>query len=174
MSAISVEKTSGGWKAAVIYDSRYGNTEKIAMSLETGLKKANIETKSANIKNTDVASLKQYDLLCIGAPTEMFTTSKSMKEFLNTLSKVDLSGKLGFAFDTKFSSSLSGSAAKFIENKLRDYTISILVPRASAIVDKLRGAPGDVMLKDGEQQRFEEIGKQIAAALAARGKTISV
>ncbi len=160
-------------KAIVIFDSRYGNTQRIATSLEAGLKETNLQTVCLNAKDVDMNSLKQYDLICIGAPTEMFTASKSIKNFLNELNKVDLSGKFGFAFDTKLPSSLSGSASKFIENKLKDFRLEIVIPRISAIVIKLKGAPGDVVLNEGEEKRLELIGRQIGAILAGKGKIIS-
>ena len=72
-------------RACVIFDTRYGNTEKIAESFETGLKEAGIQTVSVNANDVAVDSLKQYDLICVGAPTEAFTAYKPMKEFLEKL-----------------------------------------------------------------------------------------
>jgi len=50
-------------KAVVVFDTRYGKTERIARSLETGLKKAGIETLCVNARDVDLNSLKQYDLI---------------------------------------------------------------------------------------------------------------
>src|SRR5215210_9517148 len=90
-------------KAIVLYDTRFGNTEKIAKSLEIGLKEsAGIQTTSCvNAKDVTIDSLKECDLICVGAPTEGFTVSKTMKDFIRKLKGVNLSGKYGFAFDTK-------------------------------------------------------------------------
>jgi hypothetical protein len=57
-----------------------------------------------------------------------------MKEFLDELKEVNLKGKWGFAFDTKLDSIMAGSAAKFIEKKLKAYGVDIIRPRSSAIV----------------------------------------
>jgi flavodoxin len=159
-------------KAIVIYDTRYGNTEKIAKSFETGLKQARIQTLCANAKDVDVDSLKQYDLICVGAPTEAFSASKPMKEFLGKLKSIDLSGKHGFAFDTKLDSRLSGSAAKHIEKELNNLGLQIIAARESAIVSssKERGAIAGATLKEGEEKRFEQIGTQVGTALEARGR----
>lgn len=159
-------------KACVIFDTRYGNTEKIARSFETGLKEAGVQTVCVNAKDAAVDSLKQYDLICVGAPTEGFTASKPMKEFLAKLKSIDLSGKHGFAFDTKLDWRLSGSAAKFIEKELNNLGLQVIAPRESAIVFTLkeRGAITGARLKEGEEKRFEQVGTQVGTALTARGR----
>ena len=78
-------------KAIIVFDTRYGNTEKIAKSFETGLKEAGVQTACINVKDVAVDSLKQYDLICVSAPTEAFTASKPMKQFLGKLKSTDLS-----------------------------------------------------------------------------------
>ena len=88
-------------------------------NLEIGLKEASGIQDVVCINARDVVavidSLKEYDIICIGAPTEGFSAPKPIKEFLARLRGVNLACKYGFAFDTKVSSRLSGSAAKFIE-----------------------------------------------------------
>jgi flavodoxin len=154
-------------RACVIFDTRYGNTEKIARSLETGLKEAGIQTVCVNAKDVAVDSLKEYDLICVGAPTEWVTASKPMKEFLGKLKSVDLSGKCGFAFDTKLDAPLSGSAAKFIEKELKNLGLQIVLPRESAIVFGVKKEEGSMRLKEGEEKKFEQIGAQVGTALSA-------
>ena len=152
-------------RACVVFDTRYGNTEKIAESFETGLKEAGIQTVCVNSKDVAVDSLKQYDLVCVGAPTEGFTASKPMKEFLGKLRSTDLSGKYGFAFDTKLDWRLSGSAEKFIEKELKNLTLQIIAPCESAIVSALKekGAITGAKLKEGEEERFKQIGLRVGA-----------
>jgi len=152
-------------KAIIVYDSRFGNTERIAKSLEIGLKQVgDIQTAiSVNDKDVIMDSLKEYDLVCVGAPTEGFTSSKPTKEFLAKLKGVNLAGKYGFAFDTKIDSRLSGSAAKYIEKELNDQGVKIIAPRESAIVFaiKERGAIVGAKLREGEDKRFEQVGQRI-------------
>ena len=153
-------------KAIILYDSRFGNTEKIAKSLEIGLKAtAGIQIVVCTNTNdiTCADSLKEYDILCIGAPTENMTASKSIKEFLAKLKDIDLSGKYGFAFDTKLDSRFSGSAAKYIEKELVNQGLRIIAPRQSAIVFSIkeRGAIVGARLKEGEEKRFEEVGRLV-------------
>jgi flavodoxin len=157
-------------RVCVVYDTRYGNTEKIARSFETGLKESRVETVCVNARDLAVDSLKQFDLICVGAPTEGFTASKPMKEFLTKLKSIDLSGKHGFAFDTKLDWRLSGSAAKLIEKELGNLGLQVIAPRESAIVFALKesGAITGAKLKEGEEKRFEQLGLQVGAALAAK------
>jgi flavodoxin len=157
-------------RACIIFDTRYGNTEKIAKSFETGLKEAGAQTVCVNAKDVPIDSLKQYDLICVGAPTEWLSASKPMKEFLGKLKSTDLSGKHGFAFDTKFNAPLSGSAAKFIEKELKNLGLQIIAPRKSALVLGVKKEEGGARLKEGEEKRFEQIGTQVGTALAARGR----
>lgn len=171
-------------KAAVIlYYSRFGNTEKIAKSLEAGMKKqaalavegGTPDALAAVISSSPVdafpvESLAEYDLICVGAPTEAFATARPAKEFLARLKAIDLAGKYGFAFDTKLDSRLSGSAAKHIEKELASRGLAILMPRQSAIVfatkKEEKGVPGGVRLKEWEEEWFVKIGEQLARALA--------
>lgn len=149
--------------AAVIFDTRYGNTEKIAKSLETGLKQSNILTICINAEYVTPDLLTKCDLVCIGAPTHFLSASKSMKKFLSKLKSLDLSRKYGFAFDTKFDSCMSGSAAKFIEKELKKLGLQIIAPRESAIVFGIKEKEGGARLKEGEEARFEQIGLRLGA-----------
>ena len=158
-----------GMKAIVIYHTRYGNTERIAKSLEIGLKEASgiHQVVCTNVRDVVSAAdgdlLKEYDIICIGAPTEGFSAPKPIKEFLVKLKRVNLAGKYGFAFDTKVDSKLSGSAAKFIEKELKSQGFQIIASRESAIVFALKemGTITGARLKEGEDKRFKQIGLQL-------------
>jgi flavodoxin len=162
-------------KACVIFDSRYGNTAKVGRSLSKGLNEAGIETTCVNVRDATFEYLEQCDLICVGAPTEIFSASKPMKQFLKTLKNVRLSGKYGFAFDTKVDSRLSGSAAKFIEKELGSLGLQIIVRREYGYVDvtKGEGSTRGARLKDGEEARFEKIGTKIGEAVLAANSRVA-
>jgi len=153
----------------VIFDSRFGNTEKVAISLEAGLEAAGVKAECFTSRDVKVESIKEYDLICVGAPTEAFSASKPMKEFLGRLKGNELSGKCGFAFNTKVDSRFSGSGAKFIEKDLERLGLRILEPRESAIVVGSRGKDGAnvTTLRKGEEERLHQIGKRLGTALEA-------
>ncbi|HEV2226312.1 MAG TPA: flavodoxin domain-containing protein [Nitrososphaerales archaeon] len=159
-------------KACVVFDTRYGNTERIAKSVASGLKEAGIEAACIQAKDLTSSSLKQYDLICAGAPTEWLTASKPMKRFLEGLHGEVLSGKYGFAFDTKLGRPLSGSASGYIEKELGKVGLEIIARRESAIVYGTGGSMSGMRLIDGEEQRFEAIGREVGAVLTARVEKI--
>ena len=164
------EENNHSQRGIVIFDSRYGNTEKIADALATGLRQSGIEIACINAKEiTNIELLKEYNLIAVGAPTENHTASEPIKQFLNSES-LDLSGKSGLAFDTRYDFPIgTGSSAKFIEKKLKEFGLNIIFERSSAKVVEQKEKPGGVTLKGGEEKRFEGIGVQVGTAfLAAR------
>jgi flavorubredoxin len=156
----------GSERGIVIFDSKFGNTEEIAKSLTGGLRMAGMDVACINTDDVQAESLKDYDLIAVGAPTQMFTASRPIKDFLLKLAGVQgLRGKHGFAFDTKFASRLSGSASKYIEKTLKDLGMEIVRPRQSAIVDKTEGP-----LEGSEVEAFERIGFDIGTSLTKDAK----
>lgn len=155
-------------KAIVIFDTLFGNTQRIAQDLAKGLKETGTEADLANIHEVRIEELSKYNLFVIGAPTQYLTASKPMKEFLERLEGLDLAGKYSFAFDTKLGSPLSGSAAKYIEKKLLKVGLQIIRPRASAIVvgkKKSSDSVGNSVLKKGMEDDFIAIGSELGAVL---------
>ena len=148
-------------RTIVLYDTLFGNTERIAKVIARGVQRHG-EVDCLNIKNADPDRLSHYSLVAVGAPTQAFSASKPMKEFLARLEEKNLAGRYGFAFDTKLDSRFSGSAAKYIESRLQDIGLEMIRPRASAIV---KGGTKDAGLRSGEEEVFESLGDEIGAAL---------
>ena len=71
---------------------------------------------------------------------------------------------------------LAGSAAGYIERRLKRLGLRRIAPPASAIIfTKTKAEIGDkevrrasAQLKEGEEKRFKQIGLELGAALAAR------
>jgi len=147
-------------RAIVIYNTKFGNTEKIAKALARGMEKGGVKVDCVKADEVDVNKLGEYDFLAFGSPTHAFGTSKPMKTFLEKLKSVNLKGKKAFAFDTKFKSWLAGSAAKGIEKRLRGFGMIIVKPYASAIV---KGSEGP--LAEGMEESFEKVGSEIATLI---------
>lgn len=158
-------------KAIVLFDTLFGNTEKIAHSLGKGLQDAGVEARGVNLHRVSVDELAAYDLLVFGAPTQYFTASKSLKEFLERIHSANLKGKLAFAFDTKLGSRLSGSAAKYIEKELIKQGFQIVAPRESAVVTSIKdnGSVGAAKLREGEEEHFREIGRRLGSTILRKG-----
>jgi flavodoxin len=155
-------------KGIVVYDSNFGNTEKIARALALGLEYKGAKIDCLKVDQVDVEKLSEYDFLAIGGPTHIISASKPMKEFLERLKTVDLRGLKGFSFDTRNESRmnsrkwlmLENSAARVIERVLRGVKADIVVPRRSAIVEGREGP-----LHEGMEETFKQIGLEIAESL---------
>ncbi len=147
-------------KAAIIYDTKFGNTEMVAKALAEGMKKHGVNVDCFKIGDVEVSKLVDYDLLAIGGPTQAFGPSKPIKDFLQKLENVNISSMRAFTFDTKFKSRFAGSAAKSIEKQLKKLGMTIVKSYSSAIV---KGGEGP--LEDGTEETFNQIGAEIAKSL---------
>ncbi len=200
-SGSDVVPTAGPTRRArvlVAYGSRFGNTRRLAEALARGLQQhPDIEVECRSVRDVDVAHLGRYDLLALGGPTEMFTASKEVKEFLLRIPERSLAGSNGFAFETKLAMRLSGSAGKYIERRLEHLGAAIVRPYATAIVRGMSkeerakygdlGAPEFVqkleppsargarpaavsldLLRAGEEAGFERIGAELTLTVPLR------
>lgn len=149
-----------------MFATRFGTTEVVARAFERGLRGAGMETLCARTGDVNPGSLNDWDLICLGGPTEVFTATKEVKGFLKSMGGFDMGGKFGFAFDTKLASRMSGSAAKYIEHALDDRGLRVIADRQSAIVTSRRdgGKIVGAYLREGEEERFEELGIRIGKA----------
>jgi flavodoxin len=181
-------------KAIILFDTRYGNTEKVAKALMKGIRASISQVTCLNISDVEAQELAQYDFLAVGGPTEYRTASESMKAFLSGLKQAKLEGKYGFAFDTRIDTFWAGSAAKPIENELKALGLRIVRPHSSAYViradkseeesvkqlgketkqeRKARKAKekeerrASAILTEGMEELFENLGNEIGKTLAA-------
>lgn len=87
-------------KTLIIYDSFFGNTEKIAVSIGKALGTAKTVTTIKVDKFKD-SMLEGIDYLIIGSPTRGFSPTPSIKSFLKKIPTTGLSGIKVAAFDTR-------------------------------------------------------------------------
>jgi flavodoxin len=85
-------------KALVIYDSQFGNTEKIAQAIGDALA-AGAETTMLRVTGATPQALSGYDLLVVGSPTQRFNATETLSGLLDGLELVDVKAA---AFDTRF------------------------------------------------------------------------
>jgi flavodoxin len=155
-------------KGIVVYDSNFGNTEKIARALARGMEGKGAKVDRLRIDEVNIEGLVGYDFIAVGGPTHILRTSKPMKAFLEKLRTVDLSGLKGFSFDTRNESRLNSrhwlllenSAARVIEGVLKNRKVGIVRPRCSALVEEKEGP-----LHDGMEEMFRNIGSEIAESI---------
>ena len=89
-------------KSLVVFDSVYGNTEKIAASIASTLKKGS-EVKLAKVNEVNPLELDPLDLLVVGSPTHGGRATPDMQTFMGKVPSNALRGMRVTAFDTGIS-----------------------------------------------------------------------
>ena len=93
-------------KALVIYDSFFGNTEKIARAVAEGMAQSG-EVSAIRVGELPADHLAGVELLVVGSPMCGFSPSPLIKGYLKNLPKGSLQGVRVAAFDTGFSAQKS-------------------------------------------------------------------
>jgi flavorubredoxin len=69
-------------KAAIVYWSKTGNTEKVALAIKEGLEEAGIEVLLARTEKADDIDFFDYDLVCLGFPSYQWHPPEPMGAFI--------------------------------------------------------------------------------------------
>jgi len=136
-------------KALIIYDSKFGNTEKIAMAVGEV-----IGGPVRKVTEADMGSLDTFDLLIVGSPTHGGFPSESIQTLIN--GKLALNGIYTAAFDTRTRTTIFGYAAPKIARNLQKSGGNLIAPPEGFFVLGIQGP-----LKDGELERAAQWGIQI-------------
>lgn len=100
-------------KNLVIYDSQFGNTQKVAEVIAETVK-----GRAVNVKDFSQKMLAGIDLLVVGSPIQGWRPLPSITALLTSLPANSLKGIKIAAFDTRVKMFLSGDAAGKIEKRL--------------------------------------------------------
>lgn len=128
-------------KTLVVYDSQFGNTEKIAMKIGETLREFG-EVDELRVTEANPANaLKGIDLLIVGCPTQAWNATGAMKKFLDELARHPIQKLFAAEFDTRFDKPrwLTGSAARRMEKELKRLDASLLLEPESFFVEKSEG-----------------------------------
>src|SRR4030042_5321035 len=124
-------------KVLIIYDSAYGNTEKIARAIGgviTG------EVKVLRPGEVNPSDLQSVDLIIVGSPTQGGRATPAIQEFLSKLPESAVKGVNVAAFDTRFSTKLVGifgyAAGKIASSLKRNGGTLVLPPEAFFVKSK--------------------------------------
>jgi flavodoxin len=143
-------------KTVVVYDSLYGNTEKIAKAIGDALTG---EVKVLRVGEVDPSELATLDFLIVGSPTHGGRASPPMREFLDKVQATALEGVKVAAFDTRHSSRFTvifGYAAGRIAGSLKKRGGTLMVSPEGFLVTGTEGP-----LKEGELERAAAWAKEI-------------
>ncbi|WP_454044363.1 flavodoxin domain-containing protein [Cellulosimicrobium sp. Marseille-Q8652] len=169
--------------AVVVYESMYGNSERVARAVARGLADG-VRVTVLDVDDPAAApgALPGADLLVAGGPTHAFgmtrpatradavqratgevsRRTRGLREWVEALPRSADAG-LAATFDTRVTKvkPLPGSAARGAAKVLRRAGFRMLTPPASFYVGDVEGP-----LDEGELDRAESWGRSLAAALA--------
>ena len=135
--------------ALVLYDTKFGNTERIAETIALAFQEA-VPTRLTAIEDvTDLAAeLDGVDILVVGGPTQIHGISGGLRHMIESLGEGSLKGIRTAAFDTRLHGMklVTGSAAVRLGRLLRRRGAWLVVPPTSFIVEGREGPlqPGEV------------------------------
>ncbi|MFX1470763.1 MAG: flavodoxin family protein [Promethearchaeota archaeon] len=125
-------------KALIVYDTKYGNTEKVAKLIAEGI--ISIEGNEVIVNNVKDVNLKKeasYDLILIGSPNHFGRHVGSIKKFINKLPKSQLKAKTYAVFDTYITADFE-KAVKKMEQQISE-TMPDLTKASPGLSIKVEG-----------------------------------
>jgi flavodoxin len=136
----------------VVYDSHYGNTERIAQAIAQTFSEFGMAS-SVQVSKVRVGVLKDVDLVVLGCPTQGWRPTPAMLRFLATTVPEVWYGVDVACFDTRFHLPrfLTGSAAQVMVRQLRKQGALLLTSPESFFVQGQAGP-----LAEGELQRADQ------------------
>jgi flavodoxin len=153
----------------VLYDSKFGNTEKIANAIATGLRDTGTVRVQA-VGDVVVPFTDRPDLLVVGGPTQKRTLSPGLQAFLDTLSNGSLGNVPAATFDTRYRGAtwLMGSAASQASDRLRKAGGQLVARPESFFISRAEHRLEAQTLEEGEVQRAEQWGRTVGLAAAGQ------
>lgn len=144
-------------KTLIIYDSQYGNTEKIAQAIGEAT-----EAQVLRVCEVCPADLKGFDLLIVGSPTHGGWFTEGIQDLLKA--SPALEGVSVAVFDTRTKKSMFGFAAPRMARSLQKNGGTLLAPTVGFIVLGVHGP-----LQEGELERAAGWGRQLLQLVRESG-----
>jgi len=144
-------------KILIVYDSAWGNTEKIAQAIAGSFGPPD-EVAIYRASNVTPGEIKGNDLVFIGSPTQSGRPTKLMQDFLDHLS--DMQGSHIAVFDTRLTNKFAvifGFAARKMADNLKNKGGVIVGSPEGYFV---KGSKGPLV--DGELERAAKWAKNIS------------
>jgi len=142
----------------IVYESKYGNTQKVAELISEGMKIGEgHEISIENVNEIDLSKSNFYDLILIGSPNHMGGPTKTVKKFIDKLSESPLKGKSYAVFDTYMKKD-EGKAVKKMETRISK-KLPDLRKLSSGLSIKVGGMKGPIVEED--IPKCKEFGEQL-------------
>jgi NAD(P)H dehydrogenase (quinone) len=94
-------KDSSVPRGIVVYDSKTGNTEKMALAISQGMQQNGVDTRVKRVDKATLNDLMEADAIVLGSPTYFANMTTKMKDFIDKSIKIypdKLADKAGAAF----------------------------------------------------------------------------
>ena len=124
--------------ALIVYDSQFGNTERIAQCITSTLSEFG-QARAARVGQVHSSELQGVDMLILGCPTQGMRQTPAMQSFITSIPRELLSGLCVVYFDTRFRGGFwKFSAAPSMAKQLRTMGVELLVPPESFFVKSMK------------------------------------
>lgn len=145
-------------KAIIVYDTMWGSTEKLALSITEGLMSEGIDVNVFKLRDTDnsdiIAQILESKAVLVGSPTLNNGLFPSVASFLTYLKGLKPQNKIGAAFG---SFGWGGGAKRLIEEEIKSAGIELI----KNDIDYNYKPTKD------ELEKAQEFGKNIAKIIAS-------
>lgn len=131
----------------VVFDSQFGNTEKIARRIAETLEPFGT-AHAVRVTEVGPNTLTDVDLLVVGSPTQSWNTTNAIKDFFKHLKPDRAKELLAAAFDTRVDKPrfITGSAAYAMAKQMKHLGLTMLLKPECFLVTGMEGplAEGEV------------------------------
>ncbi len=85
-------------KLVIVYGTGSHNTERMARAIKEGAAAEGIDAVLINVNDADKSDVMDADAVAVGSPNYNHAMMPTVRKFLDSLSGLDLSGKVGLSF----------------------------------------------------------------------------
>lgn len=159
-------------KVIVVYESKYGNTKRVAEAIIEGMKGIpSIEANLRERRDVNRKELLSYDGILIGSPNHIGSATHGIWSFIGKLGKLKLEGKLVAVFDTyrgvydRAKAPQFQAAVKKMEKHLGEKAPAMKLVTPGLFI-MVQGKEGPIT--EGELPKAKEFGAKFAAQLVGK------
>ena len=151
-------------KVLIVYETKYGNTQKCAETMGEVLKASGNDITVSKVDAVEMNSISDYGAIVVGSPTYASSQAKSIKKFISSLA-VEPGTKI-VVFDTHSGDGMttSGPMRKAMEKMEKQIAKN---PNLMKIMGGLKVAVNGIKgpLVDGELEKCKAFAKEISEKL---------
>ncbi len=144
-------------RAIIVFDSKHGNTERIAEAIGKGLKESGVSFVTVIWVNKACEDdFHDMDLWIVGSPTRWGGPTFKVRALLSNAIRYEGKGRRFAVFDTRFEKVHTGASEKLRVTLRKGGLAEVIEPDHFVVMG------GNGPLKEGEESRAEAYGKRIA------------